>query len=335
MPGEPSNPHDALFRYVMSRSVDVAGELRAVLPAALVARVDWDSLALEPGSYVSTGLRSRYSDVLFRARIDGRNSYIYLLVEHQSRPDRFMPLRMMEYVIRIWDRFLEDNPKAKLLPAVVPVVVHNSPVGRHWNTPTELVELIDVPAGLESALGDHLPRLRLILDDLSRVDIKALRARELTPAARVMLVVQKVAPGNPNLGRDLLPLVDDLHALVAEPNGLDDLRCVVTYIFLVGETGEDELGPVIDELGPRAKEVIVTTAERLQAEGRAKGRVEGRVEGRAEALVETLTELLTIKFGPLPATAADRIRSAGNGQLQAWTRRVLTATSLDEVLDRT
>ncbi len=39
----------------------------------------------------------------------------------------------------------------------------------------------------------------------------------------------------------------------------------------VGETGEDELGPVIDELGPRAEEVIVTTAERLQQRVARKG----------------------------------------------------------------
>lgn len=64
-------------------------------------------------------------------------------------------------------------------------------------------------------------------------------------------------------------------------------------------TGHSDLIPVIGALGPQAKEVIVTTAERLRAEGRTEGPTEGRAE--------TVLELLTLKFGPLP----DEVIEAG------------------------
>ncbi|MFJ4655827.1 Rpn family recombination-promoting nuclease/putative transposase [Nocardia sp. NPDC088792] len=66
----PSNPHDAYFRQVMSRPADAAGEFQAVLPKGIATRLDWDTLTLQPCSFVSQQLRSRYSDLLSRTRLD-------------------------------------------------------------------------------------------------------------------------------------------------------------------------------------------------------------------------------------------------------------------------
>ena len=73
----------------------------------------------------------------------------------------------------------------------------------------------------------------------------------------------------------------------------------------------------------------MTTAEMLRTEGRAEGRNEGRNEGRAEAL----RQLLTLKFGALQDETLERIRSAPADRLEVWTARLLTAATLDEVLD--
>ncbi|WP_084494997.1 hypothetical protein [Nocardia shimofusensis] len=166
----------------------------------------------------------------------------------------------------------------------------------------------------------------MILDDLTTVDLPTLRSRPLTPAARLTLVLHEIAAGNRTLGEDLTSWLGDLQDPAA-PGGLDDLQSLVTYIFLVGETSEDDLGPVIDKLGPRAKEVIMTTAERLRAEGRAEGRTEARTEGH----VEVLLGQLSTKFGPIPAHIRDRIRSADVAHLLTWSQRLLTASTLDEV----
>ncbi|WP_162958720.1 Rpn family recombination-promoting nuclease/putative transposase [Nocardia yunnanensis] len=261
MADSPSNPHDAYFRHVLARPADIAGELRAVLPTEIAARIDWGMLALQPCSFVSQHLRSRYSDLLFRTRLDGQEAFVYLLVEHQSRPDRMMPLRMMEYLVAIWNRYIRDDPDEKMLPAIIPLVVHASPEGRPWLHPTELSELVDIDPATRAALGDHLPRFRFLLDDLTAVDLPT--------------------------------------------------------------------------LGPAAKEVIMTTAERLRAEGEARGRAEGEARGRAEGeargRAETLIEQLSLKFGEVPSQAADTIRSGELSQLRTWAARVITATSIEEV----
>lgn len=64
----------------------------------------------------------------------------------------------------------------------------------------------------------------------------------------------------------------------------------------------------------------MTTAEQL--------RTEGRVEGRAEVLIE----LLGLKFGPLSPDVLDAVNAASADQVTTWTRRLLTADTLDDVL---
>lgn len=327
MADSPSNPHDAYFRQVLSQPADAAGELRAVLPKAVAARLDWDALALQPCSFVSQQLRSRYSDLLFRTRLDDHDAYVYLLVEHQSRPDPLMSMRMMEYLVAIWNQHVRKFPKTKTLPAVIPLVVHASPDGRRWDTPTELSELIDVDPATRQALGEYLPRFRFLLDDLTVHAVSALCARDLTPTTRVLLVLLKVAAGNRRLAAEMLPLVEDLLALVSAPGGIEALECVVTYILSVGETSVTDLGPVFNQLGPNAKEVIVSTAERLRAEGEARGEARGEVRGRAE----TVLEQLAMKFGPLPTEITSTVHAADAAHLRLWAARVLTASSLDEV----
>jgi hypothetical protein len=180
----PPNPHDAYFRQVLGRAADAAAQLREVLPDAVAARIDWAHLALVSGSFVSAQLRSRYSDLLFRTRIDGHDAYIYLLVEHQSGSDGLMAFRMLDYLVNIWNHYLREHPDAKTLPAVVPVVVHSNHTGRAWNAPTELADLIDLDPAARDTLDPYLPRLRFLLDDVAVLDLPALMTRNLTPAAR-------------------------------------------------------------------------------------------------------------------------------------------------------
>jgi predicted transposase/invertase (TIGR01784 family) len=100
-PRAPETPHDALFRFAFSRPEHAAGELRTVLPEALVQELDFDTLSTVPGSFVDEALAGRASDLLFSIDLAGRPALIYVLFEHQSAEDPRMPLRMLGYMLRI------------------------------------------------------------------------------------------------------------------------------------------------------------------------------------------------------------------------------------------
>lgn len=297
---------------------NAASQLRAALPPGLVARLDLDRLALVPGSLVDATLRWRHTDLLFTAPLDGREAFVYVLIEHQSGNDPVMAFRMLRYVVRIWDRHLADNPRASRLPAVIPLVVHHN--DHAWTAPVEVVDLVDLDPGLIEVWRDYLPRFRFLLDDLVRVDAQALRERPLTSSVRLTLLLLKIAPGNPWLAKDLGPWVDELRAVLDGPDGREEFATLLRYIELVGEAEiRDQLHDLIIAIGPDAEEAYMTIAEQLRAEGRVEGRV------------ETLVQQLTLKFGPLPEAALTTVRNASANQLQTWTARVLTADTLDQL----
>jgi hypothetical protein len=263
---------------------------------------------------------------------------VYVLVEHQSSDDPLMAFRMLRYVVRIWDRYLTDHPAATRLPAVIPLVVYHN--RRPWSSPTQVLDLVDLDPRVADAVRENLPRFQFILDDLTRVDERALRARPLTPPVRITLLLLKIAAGNPRLADDLQRWVDDLRAVLDWPGGMEQFVALLRYIELVGEAPTDQLHKLIAALGPEAEEAYMTTAEMLRAEGEARGRAEGEARGRAEGealgraegRAEALVLLLTLKFGQLPQAALDTVHAASTERLDTWTARALAAGTLDEVL---
>jgi predicted transposase/invertase (TIGR01784 family) len=108
---EPKNPHDALFRAVFGTAALMAEELRAVLPGEVAAQLDFTSLTPIPARFVDAQLQGAESDLLFSAQFAGRSAFVYVLVERQSEPDRFMPLRLLRYIGRILDVYLDRRAR--------------------------------------------------------------------------------------------------------------------------------------------------------------------------------------------------------------------------------
>ena len=91
------------------------------------------------------------------------------------------------------------------------------------------------------------------------------------------------------------------------------------------------------EIGPEAKEAIVTVGQQLREEGRQEGREEGREEGRQEGRREggcaVLLRLLRQRFGnEVDASVERRVATASLEQIEVWTERVLFAATLTELL---
>jgi predicted transposase/invertase (TIGR01784 family) len=121
-----AHPNDAMFKHYLTQPVHAASLIRAVFPQELVDRLNLDHLELVPGSFVDEDLTDRHCDVLMRTRFAGREAFVFTIIEHQSSPDRMMPLRMVEYMVKVWRRYRRDNPNTKRLPLILPLVVYSS-----------------------------------------------------------------------------------------------------------------------------------------------------------------------------------------------------------------
>jgi hypothetical protein len=324
----PSQPHDGLFRQIFGDPAHAAAVLESILPPHVAAHIDWNT-PFEPthASMVSEGSEQHHGDLLFKAKlIDGRDAFLWIIFEHQSTVQRWMPLRLSGMVQHFLDDWHRRNPRSRYLPAVLPVVLHHGP--RPWNAPTSLLELTDLSEPARADLAGHLLSLDFVLDDLRTVPDEAIDARPLGPLPRLILGIMKHYR-SPRMLAFWLAHADDVRELLATEHGRIGLVISIRYTERVNphvdrDTLIRHLAPLV---GPGLEDTMLTFEQLLRKEEYQKGEESGVVQGQRELLLDLLTE----QFGPLPAAVTERVAQAELQDLKRWGRRILKAASLDDV----
>jgi predicted transposase YdaD len=313
-------PHDWLFKEIFSVPEHAASHLRSVLPAELVTRIDWDSLALENTRLHISGLDAKQADVLLSAQLAGKPALLYVVFEHQSTDDPRMPLRMLRYVLGVWSEYVKLNPTTRTLPPVIPCLLYHGPAP--WKSPTDVAAMVDVDDETRALLGPLIPSMHFLLDDLTALNPDQLNARTSSAAVRLALnALHRFATTNDPVG-ELRRLQDLNRELLSADSGPQALSAVLWYLLTVNDADPAALEMVLDQtLGPPGTEALMTTAQRIAE------------QGRKEGLAHSLIKLLTHRFkAPVPAPALARIRGASVAELDRWTERAFEAESLDDVL---
>ncbi|MBN2803743.1 MAG: Rpn family recombination-promoting nuclease/putative transposase, partial [Deltaproteobacteria bacterium] len=86
----------------------------------------------------------RVNDCVWKVKIDdGRELFIFIMIEFQSTPQRLMPLRMSTYRNLLYQHLIKsgDIDKNQKLPPVLPIVIYNG--DKEWRYPTSLFDIID------------------------------------------------------------------------------------------------------------------------------------------------------------------------------------------------
>ncbi|WP_428264683.1 Rpn family recombination-promoting nuclease/putative transposase [Haliangium sp.] len=343
LPAPPHTVHDAFFKQMFSDPDSAAGELRAVLPERVAAHIDLDSLELQYASSVGDWLRQRHGDLIYSARTrDERPIFLWFLLEHQSTVNPLMAWEVLQKVVSIMQDWVTKNPSATRLPALLTFVLYNG--DGPWTAPTSMRELLDLSDEARRDLGAHLLSYGYALDDLHQTPEAHIDARVLAPITRLVLLAMK--PGGPD--RMLARLRShhaDIRVVLHAPGGKDALETVLYYLWstndeLTPERLTEELEPVV---GQEIADPMQTVAQRIEQrgfdkgldkgrdEGRKEGRKEGRREGRKEGQRLLLLEQLEERFGDLPEAVRRWVHDADQAELRRWSRRILTAASLDEV----
>jgi len=107
------------------------------------------------------------------------------------------------------------------------------------------------------------------------------------------------------------------------------------FIDIYAEVQEEERVDLYNQLIQKENTVMLAQyiKDKGREEGRMEGRREGRQEGRQEGEAQLFMRLLALKFGHIPEDKQRLIESADSQKLRQWSERILTAQSLDEVLN--
>ena len=160
-------PHDKLVKSTFSDPDNARAFLEGHLPRKLTRRIDWTTLSLASGSFIDPEFASTSSDLLFTAQIDGHPAFLYILFEHQNAEDPLIGLRLLTYMVRIWNDHLRTNSAATKLPPILPLVLAQD--NKPWKSSTRFADLVDSPEGLGEELKKHIPDFEFQLVELYRM----------------------------------------------------------------------------------------------------------------------------------------------------------------------
>jgi len=192
-----------------------------------------------------------------------------------------MGLRLLRYMIRIWESWRRDHPDAKRLPVILPIVLAQNE-GR-WGIATRFRDLLDIPPGMEEDLGADVPDFRFRLIELSEMPFEKIAG---TPEGILILRVLKADVSGELLGEDVWD-----EALLAQVSR-NAFELVLRYLLSrdIDMTTFRRKVETIQQA--EVRKTTMTLAEQI--------RQEGRQEGRQEVRQEDVVEVLEIRFGELP-----------------------------------
>jgi len=275
--------------------------------------------------------------MVWRLKVGTRWVWVYLLLEFQSKPDKWMAVRMMAYVSLLAQSLIQQKQlQHGKLPPLIPLVLYNGHA--RWTAPTDVNQCFSPSL---PGLARFRPRLMYHLIDEARL--------QLSPSAEVRNLVDAVfqlerSPDLDTVGRLIMAL-----RLALQAPGQNELQRTLNAWLReqISRKAPPELSEGVATTLAQIPDLIegtpmlADTMGRLFTEALQKGKMQGRKEGlqkglregRDEGVAWTLTQLIEHRFGPIPDWALNRIQSTPPDQLARWVPLILTAPSLEALFE--
>ena len=338
---------DDTFRKVFSDKRIFAEFVNSFLPKIGLPKIDEENLYLEDLIYKDPYFSNRESDLLYRVNYEGKNIYIYLLVEHQSKVDYLMPFRILSYMVKVWENYVNTHKeishrKRFMLPPIIPIVYYSGK-GRwtvtpffnekvwEWErfrrfTPAFMYELIDINT-------IEIEKIRKIKNAVSI--ILGLDSPDKEKVLKIVEEIKKIINLLPKREQELLKEhIGSYIRILVQRTGIDIdreefyEREEVSRMF---ERFERSLKAYIKE--EREKAIKEGMQEGIQ-KGIQKGIQQGIQQGRLEGKQEGLLFAVRIKFGEeAREMVAPYIKNLGLSQLKSLEEIMTEVDSIDNLIE--
>ena len=318
------NNHDSSYKTLFSAPELVRDLIMGFVPDAWLHSLDYSTLEIVPGSYVTEDFRSRASDIVWRVKVGGEWVYLYLLIEFQSTVDKYMALRMMVYQGLLYQDLIKQGRALSdgRLPPILPIVLYNG--SQRWTAATDVFDLIPPVPGLVEQF--KLKAKYLLVDENVYTDSELASIKNLVAA-----VFRLEHPATLEKISELIALLEVW--LVDRP---DLQRMIARWIraTLMRKPEYRILLPEVEDL----QELNVMLAERLEvwareyeAKGMQQGMLQGVQQGVQQGEALALQKLLTKRFGTIPSNITAKIATASMEEIERWFDQAIEAKGYDEV----
>jgi hypothetical protein len=301
------NPHDKLFKHLLGEKENAASFLRSNLPESMVRHLDFDSMEVLQASFIDAQYVQSEADLLISVGIAGSPGFVYVLLEHQSSPDKLMVLRLLSYMVRVWRRYTIENPEAGRLPVILPLVLFHGPRG--WEGPLDFHSLVEIPA---EEFAVYTPAFHARLFDLSGPSGKALAGSAMVRILGDILG----ALGKPDFTKRIKKVFETLDELAEAPSFARYFEILFRYILNVYDIPKQSLMDMaIDSIKSDVREAAMTTYEQI----------------KLEAGAAILARQLVKRFRVDPESFLPLLSNLDFVQYEELSEKILEAESMEEI----
>lgn len=306
-----NNPHDAAFRSAFQKKELATDFFRHNLPKEILKLIDFRTLKINRGSYVDEKLRDRHSDIVYRAKLRGKTSFLYILFEHQSTPDRRMAFRLLCYMINLWKEYFDQNPDAEHLPTIIPLVLYHGKA--KWNVHRSLSGMFEA----DESLKKYIPDFAYELFNLSEYQDERILMGSTVTLGVVLYLMKHIF--DDGFGERFVQALKYLGKIDNQKIQLEFLEWMLRYTYHARDDDREYIDRGLEVLGNEdARRMAMTIAERLRQEGMGIGRF------------ELLQKLLNKRFGYLPPVIERKLSESGMDDLDRFGESIFEFKTLED-----
>jgi len=313
----PKDPHDRLFKRVMSDEANVRKFIKEFLPKDISSQIDLKEIKLIPTEKIK-GYNKYYMDIAVECKIADTKGQLYFVFEHKSYPDPGVLLQILSYMTILWDEQKKNVP----LTPIIPVVIYHG--SSSWNVTTHFQGQFQ---NIGESIKPYIPEFNYVLVDLTQIPNEEIEQKAKdTPFLMASLLLMKLVA---------LHDIEEITKITVIISLSEEERIIlILYLFYTLDVDQDTMQRIVKELG--GEELMPSLAEKLIKQGEERGKIEGEKRGEIKGTIkgkqDLLIRLLRRKFG-LSSSDEKMIRSVTDeSKLDAAAEAVLDAKSKDEVL---
>jgi hypothetical protein len=272
--------------------------LQSFVKEEWVNRIDESDMIRVDKEFVLQDYRKKEADIIYKLKLkdietgEKKEIIFYVLLELQSSVDRLMPYRLLMYMVQIWKeelkniKYTEAQKKNFKLPAIVPIVMHNS--GQKWNVSRNFKDMLNET----KSFGNHLVDFEYIL-----IDVNSYSEQELTNLANaisiiVMLDQKIVAKDREVFQKRFNKIIEMKHKFSAEKFQLIIEWLQEVFRKRFSEDIEGNIMEIIKELkeGENMTYAIEKLFDNIEKKGMEKGIEKGDMGAREQIVKEMLLD---------------------------------------------
>lgn len=294
--------HKHGYGYLFSNRVFVEELIRDFVDEEFYKQLDFDTFepCLEK-TYIGDDFKEFAEDLLIKVKLDGKDAFLYLLLEFQSTDDYFMPLRVLNYTTHFYLDFIKENPKAKMLPPVMPIVLYNG--NQSWTAPDNIKDLIE-PAYFVEQFYPNFKYFKIIEKSIPKSELE-----NISNAVSTMFMIE-------NTPKEEIEQIVVLFERIMDTESLDTIKllCIWVEHLLKNERIGGKLYKEVISLrnAKEVKSMLLETLQEVKNEWKAEGVSQGLSKGHVEEAQDSLLDVLKARLKDIPSATEKKIRNCNN-----------------------